>query len=78
MPRCAIAPCNLAALNVEIDEGCDVQVWSATVRLADLYRLTVYDAAYLELAQRTRFPLATLDAVLATAARAAGVTVRPA
>jgi predicted nucleic acid-binding protein len=69
---------NLAALNVEIDEGCDVQVWSATVRLADLYRLTVYDAAYLELAQRTRCPLATLDAVLATAARAAGVTVRPA
>jgi predicted nucleic acid-binding protein len=68
---------NLAALNVQIDGGCDVQVWSATVRLADLYRLTVYDAAYLELAQRSRLPLATLDLALAAAARAAGAAVRP-
>jgi predicted nucleic acid-binding protein len=68
---------NLAALNVQIDDGCDVQVWSATVRLADLYRLPVYDVAYLELAQRTRLPLATLDVVLAAGARAAGVAVRP-
>ena len=68
---------NLAALNAEIVEGCDIQVWSATVRLADLYRLSVYDAAYLELAQRARLPLATLDLALATAAVAAGVTVRP-
>jgi predicted nucleic acid-binding protein len=43
------------------------------MRLADLYGLTVYDAAYLELAQRRRLPLATLDAALARAARAAGV-----
>jgi predicted nucleic acid-binding protein len=68
---------NLAALNVRIDDGCDVQVWSATVRLADLYRLTVYDAAYLELAQRSRLPLATLDLALAEGARGAGVVVRP-
>jgi predicted nucleic acid-binding protein len=32
--------------------------------------LTVYDAAYLELARREGAPLATLDAALATAARA--------
>jgi predicted nucleic acid-binding protein len=35
--------------------------------------LTVYDAAYLELALREALPLATLDAVLADAARAEGV-----
>jgi predicted nucleic acid-binding protein len=32
--------------------------------------LTIYDAAYLELARREGAPLATLDAALATAARA--------
>jgi predicted nucleic acid-binding protein len=49
--------------------------WQATIKLADLYRLTVYDAAYLELAQRRRLPVATLDAALQRAARAAGVDV---
>ncbi|HXR25664.1 MAG TPA: type II toxin-antitoxin system VapC family toxin, partial [Candidatus Binataceae bacterium] len=33
------------------------------------HRLTVYDAVYLELAQREDLPLATLDAELARAAR---------
>jgi predicted nucleic acid-binding protein len=38
--------------------------------LARQYGLTVYDAAYLELAQRENIPLATLDIRLANAARA--------
>ena len=38
--------------------------------LARHHGLTVYDAAYLELARREGAPLATLDAALATAARA--------
>ena len=45
-------------------------------RLADLaaeYRLTAYDAAYLELAQRLALPLATQDRDLMKAAKAAGV-----
>jgi predicted nucleic acid-binding protein len=37
------------------------------------HRLTVYDAAYLELARRLDAPLATLDRALAAAARAAAV-----
>ncbi|HJW78510.1 MAG TPA: type II toxin-antitoxin system VapC family toxin [Beijerinckiaceae bacterium] len=43
--------------------------------LARRHRLTVYDAAYLELAQREGVPLATLDGPLAAAARADGVPV---
>jgi predicted nucleic acid-binding protein len=39
------------------------------------HRLTVYDAAYLELALREGVPLATLDSSLAAAARAEGVAV---
>jgi len=37
------------------------------------YQLTVYDAAYLELAQREALPLATLDKALRAAAAKAGV-----
>src|SRR5512140_777986 len=37
---------------------------NAVLRLARRHRLSVYDAAYLELAQRERLPLATLDANL--------------
>jgi predicted nucleic acid-binding protein len=68
---------NLAALNIRIDAESDSYVWSATVRLAALHGLTVYDAAYLELAQRRRLPLATFDAALARAAGQAGVEVIP-
>ena len=43
------------------------------MQLARRHRLTVYDAAYLELALRKGYPLATLDAALSIAARAEGV-----
>lgn len=43
--------------------------------LAQRHRLTFYDAAYLELAQRERIELATLDAALARAATAEGVAL---
>ena len=48
---------------------------AAIMALARRHRLTVYDAAYLELAMRERVPLATLDAALAAAARREGVAV---
>ena len=50
-------------------------VFTDVHRLALSYRLTSYDAAYLELAIRLNLPLATLDDELIRAARAAGVTV---
>jgi predicted nucleic acid-binding protein len=43
--------------------------------LARRHRLSFYDAAYLELAQRERSALATLDDALAAAARAEGVAI---
>ena len=43
------------------------------MRLARAYKLSVYDAAYLELARRKKIPLATLDDALAGAARKEGV-----
>lgn len=41
--------------------------------LGEKHSLTVYDAAYLELAHRNGFPLATLDSDLRKAAQAEGV-----
>ena len=43
--------------------------------LANEHALTAYDAAYLQVAVARGLPLATLDATLAEAARAAGVTL---
>jgi predicted nucleic acid-binding protein len=45
----------------------------AVLTYARTYRLTIYDAAYLELARRLGVPLATLDRQLVRAARSAQV-----
>jgi len=52
------------------------QTAPSLAHLADLateYRLTAYDAAYLELAQRLALPLATRDRDLIKAAKAGGI-----
>lgn len=56
----------LARLGVTIDRTPDE---AAVLTLARRYRLTVYDASYLELAQREGVLLATLDTDLVNAAR---------
>ena len=66
----------LSALPISVDGEADRHAWTATLRLADRFGLTMYDAAYLELALRMALPLATLDRPLAAAARAEAVPVR--
>lgn len=46
---------------------------SEVLRLAREHKLSIYDAAHLELALRLRLPLATLDDALLAAARREGV-----
>jgi predicted nucleic acid-binding protein len=60
---------DLALLDIAIDDQTDVHAWGETLRMADIFKLTVYDAAYLELAQRRNLPLATLDGELRAAAK---------
>jgi predicted nucleic acid-binding protein len=55
-------------IRLDVDQDGDV-----VLALAREHRLTVYDAAYLELALRADAPLATLDQQRARAARAAKV-----
>jgi predicted nucleic acid-binding protein len=66
---------DLALLPINLDPETPRQAWGATLRLAERYGLTVYDAAYLELAKRARLPLATLDNDLREAAHTEGVTL---
>ncbi len=58
-------------------EAYDPAVLRETVRLSDKHDLTVYDAAYLELALRHDAPLGTLDDDLRRAAGAENVVLHP-
>ena len=71
-PATAAFLLNLSKLRIRIDRAPDE---SAVLRLARTHRLSVYDAAYLELAQREGLPLATLDADLKKAAAGEGVAL---
>jgi predicted nucleic acid-binding protein len=66
---------DLSELPIHVDSETHRQAWGATARLAERHRLTLYDAAYLELALRRSLPLATLDEDLRTAAGAERVSL---
>ena len=63
----------LRDLPVIVDDETCSQAWIVTSQLAARLRLTVYDAAYLELAQRRGLALATLDRELHAAASMLGI-----
>ncbi len=65
----------LRALPIKIDDEMAGQAWTITADFAERFRLSSYDAAYLELAQRHDLPLASLDRDLRAAAVALGLTI---
>lgn len=66
---------SLAVYDIIVDDQTMERAWQKTLDLAMQYQLSVYDAAYLELALRKAIPLATLDAALIAAARTSGVSL---
>jgi predicted nucleic acid-binding protein len=66
---------DLAALPIRIEPAYAPAAWDAVIRVATRHQLTVYDAAYLELAERIGLPLATLDGDLRKAALGASVVL---
>ena len=64
---------DLAALPIMVDTESASRVLTDVHRLAIQYRLSSYDAAYLELASRLTLPLASLDEELLAACKAAGI-----
>ncbi len=68
-------PTQLSRLSISTDPDTDAYAWIVTLQLADRFELTLYDAAYLELASRRRLPLATLDRESRDASAALGITL---
>ena len=63
----------LSALAPTIDEDNPRDAFGRTSALAEQYGLSVYDAAYLELALRRNLPLGTRDRALHSAAERSGI-----
>lgn len=65
----------LGGLRVRLDQEMASLAWSRLSDLAAAHQLSIYDAAYLELAQRRKIALGSKDALLRKAAGAAGVAL---
>jgi predicted nucleic acid-binding protein len=65
----------MRALRVRVDHEMASLAFSRLAELAAAHHLSVYDAAYLELAQRHQIPLGCKDGPLRDAARRAGVAL---
>jgi len=63
----------LEDVDIDVDAATFSHALSDTLQLARRYKLSSYDASYLELAIRLAMPLATLDEDLQKAAKKAGV-----
>lgn len=63
----------LKGVDIEVDAATFAHALTGTLQLARRYKLSAYDASYLELALRLGAPLATLDEDLQKAAKKAGV-----
>jgi len=66
---------DLASFPIVIDSQTDAQAWGATLALSRTEDLTLYDAAYLELATRLDATLVSVDKELVAAGRRQGLDV---
>ncbi len=73
----AAAWASLRKLPIETDAETAARAGGDILALARQQHLSVYDAAYLELAMRLGIPLASLDELLRTAARALMIPLLP-
>ena len=65
----------LNEMPISVDLETDIRAWTATLKLSERFSLTMYDASYLELAQRRNLALATLDRELQNAAKALDIKI---
>ena len=63
----------LQSFDITVDPQNSARIFRDVMTVAQMHRLTAYDAAYLELAIREGLPIATLDGNLRRAAVSAGV-----
>ena len=72
-PERVLALKRLSTLALTADEDNARDVFGRTSTLAEQFGLSVYDAAYLELALRRNLPLGTRDRALRSAAQRSGI-----
>lgn len=65
----------LSQLPIEIEPALERLQAKTVLALSEKHSLTVYDAAYLELAHRRQLPIGTLDSDLRNAARVEGIVL---
>jgi predicted nucleic acid-binding protein len=65
----------LDRMNIAVDHATHEKAFVETLKLSRKYRLTSYDASYLELSLRHGVPIATLDKALRRAAVRSGVEI---
>jgi predicted nucleic acid-binding protein len=65
----------IADLPIEVDSNTTDYAFGKTAALAEKHALSVYDAAYLELAIRLKGKIATCDAALISAAKANKISI---
>ncbi|MEY3235756.1 type II toxin-antitoxin system VapC family toxin [Aquidulcibacter sp.] len=75
--ECAIRLALLAALPIKTDDVGVAKAWHETLSLAKSHGISVYDAAYLELALRQGGELATKDKALDAVANKLGIETLP-
>ncbi|MBA3238824.1 MAG: type II toxin-antitoxin system VapC family toxin [Parachlamydiaceae bacterium] len=65
----------LTVFSITVDPSTSHRAMHTILRLAEKTKLTIYDAAYLELAFREQIPLATLDKDLISAAKSMNISL---
>lgn len=65
----------LSQLPLRIEPAGGERAFREVLEAARRYRLSIYDASYLELAMREALPLATVDGAMRAAARAVGLSI---
>ena len=65
----------LAKLPIQVDDSTSLRAMHSIYTLAQTEKLTIYDAAYLDLAAREKIPIATLDKELLRSAKALKVAI---
>lgn len=68
---------SLRVLPIDVDHKTHEYAFTETFEYATEHGLTVYDAAYLELAKRRDLPIATFDIALSKVCQAIGIEVLP-
>jgi predicted nucleic acid-binding protein len=66
---------SLADLPIEVENPTRIQMFVSVRALVTQYKLTAYDASYLEVAIRHRLPIASSDKAVMRAAHTAGIAL---